>query len=644
MHWVFTPYVLPLLVSTAVSGALGIHLWQRQATPGSRPFAATLLAIASWSFFYMLAVCSVDLGVKIIFSGFEFVGIVAVPVLWLVFTLEYTGLERWLTRTNLVILTIIPFATILFYWTNPYHHLLWNQVHLESGGAFVNLVKTYGPWFWVFTTYAYALLLLGSFLLIRSLTHTSRWYSRQVLPLLVGILLPWIGNLLYISGINPLPDVDLTPVLFAVSGVLLVLGVFRYWLFDLVPVARAAVIDVMGDGVLVVDSQDRLVDVNYAGARFLGLVAHEAIGQKVVTILARYPELWEHFQNPAMVRTEITLEEGDDPRYFDLRVSPLYDWHHHMTGRILVLHEISERRRAEQDLEKSHALLLATFEATADGILVVNGQGKSTLFNRKFSEMWRLPEDTLRTEDDHQMMAFILDQLANPAAFYRLMNKLAVQPEAESFDVLELKDGRVFERYSRPQRIEEKRVGRVWSFHDVTEQRRAEERLRYLSTHDILTGLYNRVYYEEELNRLEGSRQYPISMIIADVDGLKTTNDRYGHLAGDALLRRAAEVLKQACRSEDMVARIGGDEFGVVLPYSDTHVADHACQRVENMLGTLHVGELELALSLSLGAATARNGESLRKTLRLADKAMYLAKRSKRLKRSPEADQEATDI
>jgi diguanylate cyclase (GGDEF)-like protein/PAS domain S-box-containing protein len=440
-----------------------------------------------------------------------------------------------------------------------------------------------------------------------------------------------------------LPYLDLTPVLFALSGVILILGVFRYWMFDLVPVARAAVIDVMGDGVLVVDDQERLVDVNHTGARFLGLVAHQVIGQKVVTLLARYPELWENFQNPAVVRTEIMLEEGDNPRYFDLRISPLYDWRRQMSGRFIVLHEITERKQTEQELEKSHALLLATFEATADGILVVNGRGKSTLFNRKFSEMWRIPEEMLRVDDDQEMMAFILDQLVNPAAFYRLMNKLAVQPDAESFDVLELKDGRVFERYSRPQHIDEKRVGRVWSFHDVTEQRRAEERLRYLSTHDILTGLYNRVYYEEELNRLEGSRQYPISMIIADVDGLKETNDRYGHLAGDALLRRAAEVLKQACRSEDMVARIGGDEFGVVLPYSDTHVAEHACQRVENMLGALRVGELELTLSLSLGAATARNGESLRKTLRLADKAMYLAKRSKHKNRAPEIDQETND-
>jgi diguanylate cyclase (GGDEF)-like protein len=142
--------------------------------------------------------------------------------------------------------------------------------------------------------------------------------------------------------------------------------------------------------------------------------------------------------------------------------------------------------------------------------------------------------------------------------------------------------------------------------------------------------LYNRVYFEEELNRLDGSRQYPISLIMADVDGLKETNDRYGHLAGDALLRRAAEILRQACRTEDMVARIGGDEFGIVLPYSESRVAEAACKRVTSMLNILRVGEIELPISLSLGAATANNGESLRKVLRQADKAMYLAKRSKR--------------
>jgi diguanylate cyclase (GGDEF)-like protein len=134
------------------------------------------------------------------------------------------------------------------------------------------------------------------------------------------------------------------------------------------------------------------------------------------------------------------------------------------------------------------------------------------------------------------------------------------------------------------------------------------------------------VYFEEELNRLENSRQFPICIIVADVDGLKETNDQLGHQAGDALLRKAADVLRQACRAEDLVARIGGDEFGIVLPFSDASVAENAIQRIHNILAVTRVGEGEIPISLSLGSANAANSEPLRKVFRLADEAMYRVK------------------
>lgn len=629
MHWVFTPLILPLLLSTAVSATLGLLLLQRPSTPGSRPFAFGMLAAAAWSFFYALEIGSPDLPVKIILSDLEYIGITAIPVCWLLFALDYAGVQGWQKPIRLFWIVIIPTLTLILFWTNPFHGLIWSQARLDTSGPFAIINKTYGPWFWLFTTYAYAVLLVGSYYLVYTVRHTSRWYSRQLLPLFVGILLPWLGNVLYLAGINPIPRLDLTPALFAVSGIVLIYGVFRFWLFDLVPFARTAVIDRMIDGVLIVDDQERVVDMNTAAAKYLDLPIANSIGQKAATALARYPQLWENFPVVEEQHEEFLINRGDEPSIFDLRISPLFGSDHQVTGQFILLHDITQPRQAEQELEKSHSLLLATLEAAADGLLVVNARGKIVRYNRKYAEMWRFPEEMLRRADDQEMMAFILDQLINPAGYYRLMNKLAVQPDAESYDVLELRDGRVLERYSRPQRIGDVRVGRVWSFHEITEQRKAEERLRFLSTHDILTGLYNRVYFEEELNRLEGSRQYPISLIIADVDGLKETNDRYGHLSGDALLRRAAEILRQACRSEDMVARIGGDEFGIVLPHSDTHVAENACQRIQNMLGMLKVGELEFPISLSLGVATARSGDPLRKVLRQADKAMYIVKRSK---------------
>lgn len=158
---------------------------------------------------------------------------------------------------------------------------------------------------------------------------------------------------------------------------------------------------------------------------------------------------------------------------------------------------------------------------------------------------------------------------------------------------------------------------------DITDRRVAEVKLQHLSTHDILTGLYNRTFFEEEMDRLKRGRQFPVSIIAADVDGLKGVNDSLGHEAGDRLLRMAAVVLFDAFRAEDVVARIGGDEFGVLLPEADAHVVAEAIRRIRKRLEDINATDNEFSVSISLGAATAQTTKELSKALKVSDERMY---------------------
>ena len=160
-------------------------------------------------------------------------------------------------------------------------------------------------------------------------------------------------------------------------------------------------------------------------------------------------------------------------------------------------------------------------------------------------------------------------------------------------------------------------------YQDIHERRLAQQKLYRMSTRDPLTELYNRVYFEQEIERLQDSRQYPISILIADVDGLKAINDSLGHASGDRLIKRAADVLRAAFRNEDVVARIGGDEFGVILANTSADDLPNILQRVDRILHEFNEDLTQIEILLSMGYATAESGDLLDQTLREADLRMY---------------------
>src|SRR5947209_11993136 len=199
MHWQYTPYVLPEVISGAISLWLVITTWRRRSAPGAMPFIVLLLGAAEWSLGYAVELGSPDLPSVIFWNNVEWLGVVLLPPAWLAFALQYTGRARWLTRPMIVLLAIVPLVTLLLIWTNDMHGLIRSNSRLDNSVPFSALVSTNGGWFWVFVMYTYVLLLLGTLLIgsfIRTLMRSASLYRGQAIALLIAVIAPWIGNTL----------------------------------------------------------------------------------------------------------------------------------------------------------------------------------------------------------------------------------------------------------------------------------------------------------------------------------------------------------------------------------------------------------------------------------------------------------------
>lgn len=334
--------------------------------------------------------------------------------------------------------------------------------------------------------------------------------------------------------------------------------------------------------------------------------------------------------NPVSVRLEMLRQGSSAPIPFELTLVNLTD-DPTIGGFVITGHDVTAQASIELELRKTLSLLTATLNSTADGILVVDKSGAITSVNRLFAEMWHLPDSIIETRDDAAVLEFVTDQLVRPDEFLTKVGEVYANPEAESHDTLEFKDGRVFERHSMAQRVDGSVVGRVWSFRDVTDRKRLENELSFQAFHDSLTGLANKALFQDCLQRattrLERTENH-LAVLFLDLDDFKTVNDRLGHLAGDDLLKVAAETLVGCLRKVDIAARLGGDEFAVLA--DDLAQPSDVIELTERILTAFRqpftIGSTEVSATVSIGVAFDAAGVTSDQLLRNADLAMYAAK------------------
>ncbi|MFZ5648729.1 MAG: PAS domain S-box protein [Bacillota bacterium] len=303
----------------------------------------------------------------------------------------------------------------------------------------------------------------------------------------------------------------------------------------------------------------------------------------------------------------------------------LFDKSGHYQGLFGTIRDVTDRRLVEEELNLQRAYFQQLFESSPAGIAMADAGDRIITVNRGFEQLFDYTAEEVKGLLINEVI--VPENLLGEASAYSNMVVAGNAVHAET--LRKRKDGSLVNVsiMAYPIILGEKQVGIYAIYSDITERKQAEDRLKYLSLHDTLTGLYNRAYFEQEMKRIEGARQESAGIILCDVDGLKLVNDTMGHDTGDALLIAAARIIKEAFRSCDMVARIGGDEFAVLLPGSDKNSVQKAAERIRDVIARYNTENSELPLSISIGyAAGEMRSKSMSDLFKEADNNMYREK------------------
>ena len=376
-------YIILLAIGIAVSLFVAFLLLKIRRTPGTYYLLFALFCVASWSFANILEVALEDDTLKLAAAKAEYLGISFLALSIFSFALVYSDRANWLTRGRLVLFSIIPTVTFLLAITNDWHHLLWSYVDMPQGSLIGPVSVGGGPWYYFNVAYQYALLFISTFIFIQIVIKSHHLFRSQAIIILAGMMVSWVGNILYMLKLGPAPGLDWTPLSFTFSIVIFGIGFTRFGLMEVLPIARSSAFNIMLDGIIITDIHRRVVEINTSALNIFQKQSHQVIGQDIRQLLPAW-EQWNTETSTAFeIGQEIVLGNEPDKRNFSLRLEPILNQRGRVTGQIAILTDITDQKLAQAQM----LLQAAALEAARNGILITNPKGTIMWVNPAFTSM-----------------------------------------------------------------------------------------------------------------------------------------------------------------------------------------------------------------------------------------------------------------
>jgi diguanylate cyclase (GGDEF)-like protein len=413
-----------MLTSTVLALLLAAFLWRKRKQPGARCLSFLMLAVAFWGFGNGMEAAAPTIAEKLFWSKISYIGVTSSPPLFLSFAIIYSLHYKFFSTRNIILIWIIPVLTLGLAATNEIHHLIWTELTPSPIAGSNMYIYHHGVMFWVAIICIYLLMIVASLLLISAAIHFRKIYSRQAIALLVGVPLPCVANILYVIGYPPLLGYDCTPLAFALTGVLLIWGIYRYRLFDLAPVATETILEYMDDGVLVLDPIGRIVEMNPAFQKLFADQAGIKMGDRGDTFLTKW--ISPSFLQKTEGITEFYLKP--QARYIDLHIVSILYRNRDLVGKMLIFRDITENKIAEQKIQNANEQLQLQL---AENLRLESQLREQVvrdpltgLFNRRYLDE-TLPRELARAVRDIEMIGVVMidvdhfkqinDRLGHPA-------------------------------------------------------------------------------------------------------------------------------------------------------------------------------------------------------------------------------------
>jgi len=394
-------YAFLLLVVAVVLGSLSAYAWRRRDYSGGTALSVLLAGLTIWCACVAAGILTRGSEISLVFAYGLYVGVMPAMAGLFVFALAYTGRDRYLDRRTYALLSVEPIAFFAALFLGP--DGLVYRIPGPSKTAIYGWEIIAGPVFWGHLVYSYGLIAVSSALIIHYALVSGSLYKKQVYAILLAIFLPWFGSVLSIFGDT---RIELTPLLLAGTGMILSWALFKGRLLDISPVAYREVVESLNSAVFVVDTNDTIIEANDAGRRLLE--DESVVGQSADDALETLPELLEKVRclDDEIAETQTVIKQRD--RFFDVQLSPLYDDRDALVGHVFLIHEITDQKERERELERRNQQLdqfAAVLSHDLRNPLSV-ASGRLALARERND-----PEEFDRVEKAHERMSSLIDEV-----------------------------------------------------------------------------------------------------------------------------------------------------------------------------------------------------------------------------------------